>query len=120
MVKNQLFYSSGLAVDSIESPAYEVGDIVALVDKTATPSEPKIYIGKILRTYPQRREAFLAYLRPVPKTRSKYQLTVGKDGWTESYDALIYRVDIIFDEGSNVYTLQTKPEDIHKLSVKNQ
>jgi len=32
-----------------------------------------------------------------------------KDGWKESYDALIYPVDIIFDDGSNVYTLQTKP-----------
>ena len=41
-----------------------------------------------------------------------YQLTVGKDSWIESYDALIYPVDTVFDEGNNVYKLRTKPEEI--------
>ena len=43
-----------------------------------------------------------------------YQLTVGKDSWIESYDALIYPVDTVFDEGNNVYKLRTKPEEIYK------
>ena len=91
---------------------------MALVEKSATPYDPKILLGKILRTYRKRREALLAHLGPVPNKRRKYQLTVGKDSWTESYDALIYPVDIIFDDG--VYTLRTKPEDIYKLWAKHQ
>ena len=43
-----------------------------------------------------------------------YQLTVGKDSWIESYDALIYPVDTVFDEGNNVYKLRTKSEEIYK------
>ena len=39
---------------------------------------------------------------------------VGKDSWIESYDALIYPVDTVFDEGNNVYKLRTKPEEIYK------
>ena len=106
------------AVD--EEDAYEVGDIVALVEKNATPSNPIILIGKILRTYPKRREALLAHLHPVPNTQQrKYKLTVGKDSWTESYDALIFPVDISFDDKYDVYTMRTNPNDIYKLWAKD-
>ena len=93
---------------------YEAGDIVALIEKQATPSNPLFLLGKVLRTYPKRREALLAHLAPVPNTKIKYVLTVGKDSWIESYDALIYPVDTVFDEGNNVYKLRTKPEEIYK------
>ena len=98
----------------IDDDLYEVGDIVALIDKEATASKPLIFLGKILRVYPRKREVMLAHLAPVPNTRFKYQLTVGNDSWTESFDALIYPVDIVFDEGNNVYKLRSKPEDIYK------
>lgn len=104
----------------IDDDLYEVGDIVALIDKEATASKPLILLGKILRTYPRKREVILAHLAPVPNTRFKYQLTVGKDSWTESFDALIYPVDIVFDEGNNVYKLRTKPEEIYKAWNGNQ
>ena len=93
---------------------YEAGDIVALIEEQATPSNPLFLLGKVLRTYPKRREALLAHLAPVPNTRIKYVLTVGKDSWIESYDALIYPVDTVFDEGKNVYKLRTNPEEIYK------
>ena len=38
----------------------------------------------------------------------------------ESFDALIYPVDIVFDEGNNVYKLRTKPEEIYKAWNGNQ
>ena len=34
--------------------------------------QPLFLLGKVLRTYPKRREALLAHLAPVPNTRIKY------------------------------------------------
>ena len=99
---------------------YEIGDIVALVEKQSTPSSPKILLGKVLRSYPRRREVLLAYLAPVPNKKATYTLAVGQTTWIESYDARIYPVDIVYEESNNVYKLRTKVEDIYKVWAGHQ
>ena len=99
--------------DASDDDAYEVGDIVAMVDRISTRSKPHILLGKILRVYPRRREVLLAHLSPIPCTRNKYKLVVGRDSWIESFDALVYPVDVAYEEETSVYTLRTTPTEIH-------
>lgn len=98
-----------------DDESYQVGDIVACVDKDSTESQPLILLGKVLRTCSRRREVLLAYLEAIPNTRAKYRLKVGNSTWTESYDALIFPIDIVYDDQSAVYTLRTNPKEIHML-----
>ena len=92
---------------------FEVGDIVGLVDRISTRVNPHLILGKILRTYPRKKEVLLAHLAPVANTRKKYKLVVGKDSWTESVNALVYPVDVAYDEETNIYTLRTTPLQIY-------
>jgi hypothetical protein len=96
---------------------YEVGDIVALVKSTSTLPNPDILLGKVLRANSRKREALLAHLEPVPNTRNRFRLKIGKDSWSESYDALIFPVDILYDERTHLYTLRTTPQEIHRYCL---
>ena len=98
-----------------DDESYQVGDIIACVEKDSTVSQPRILLGKVLRTCSQRREVLLAYSELITNTRNKYRLKVGSSTWTESYDALIFPIDAVYDDQSALYTLRTKPRDSHAL-----
>ncbi len=91
---------------------FDVGDIVATIDRNSTTSNHLIFLGKILRTAPRKREALLAYLAPVENTDKKYRLKVGEETWWESYDALVYPIDVIYDEQENTYTRRSTTKEI--------
>ncbi len=62
-----------------EDDTYEIGDIVGMVSKGSTLHEPKVLIGKVIRTDRRKGEALLAYLQPIPHTRNRYRLKVGEE-----------------------------------------
>ena len=93
-----------------------VGDIVALVEERSTRDEPVVMLGKVLRLYQDSQEVLLAHLRLVEKSRKSsptYKLTIGKDAWVESYDSLVFPVDVAYDSARGVYSLRTPSTEIH-------
>ncbi len=96
-----------------EVDTYEIGDIVGMVSKGSTLREPKVLIGKVLRTDRRKREALLAYLQPIPHTRNHYRLKIGEETWRESYQALVYPLDVVYEEQKDIYILRTPLQHIH-------
>ena len=94
----------------------ELGDIVALVEDGSTRASPRILLGKVLRVNLREREVLLAHLEK--KETSKYKLVVGQSTWVESFDALVYPVDVVYDI-QGTYTLRSDPLEIHKIVNKN-
>ena len=88
-------------------------DMVALVEEGSTRKEPMVLLGKVLRVYTKEREVLLAHLREMEE-HGKYKLVVGTSTWVESFDALIFPIDIAYDAARNIYTLATSKVDIHK------
>ena len=95
----------------------EPGDIVALVQAGSTQTAPLILLGKVLRVNLREQEVLLAHLQEIEE--SKYRLRVGQSTWTESFNSLVYPVDVVYDVISGMYTLRSKPLDIHKTVNKN-
>ena len=88
-------------------------DIVALVKEDSTRESPQILLGKVLRVNTREREVLLAHLHELEM--SKYRLRVGQSTWTESFDSLVYPVDVAYDDITALYTLRSPPLEIHKL-----
>ena len=95
----------------------EQGDIVALVKEHSTRAAPQILLGKVLRVSLREQELLLAHLQEVEE--SKYQLTVGQNTWTESFDAIVFPVDVVYDNIAGVYTLRSSHLEIHKIVKKD-
>ena len=109
------------------SPAFGVGDIVALVEPESTMTMPRILLAKVLRMEPKTKEVLLAHLRPVPPNaddddndddRPTFRLTVGRDTWTEDYAAVVYPIDVTYNRKSRTYRLNTSAEEIHSCIIK--
>ena len=83
-------------------------DVVAVVEETSTHLQPKI-----LRV--MKKEVLLAWLKPTKKAaKTGYSMVVGTDTWIESTAALIYPIDVEWDESSRMYLLHSDPVQIHK------
>lgn len=93
----------------------ENGDIVALVQDGSTRAAPKILLGKVLRVNCREQEVLLAHLEE--RGDSNYRLRVGQSTWMESIQALVYPVDVIFNNAEGTYSLRSSLLDIHQ-SVK--
>jgi len=93
-------------------PTPTVNDIVAVVEHTSSRTNPKIILGKILRVF--KREALLAWLKPRKRNgKTGYRMVVGTDTWKESFEALIYPIDIVWDDTEHMYFLHSDPRKIH-------
>ena len=97
----------------VSSPA--VGDVVGMAEDSSTDEDPVVLLGKVVRVYPDTREFLLAWLKPIRNKRAAptFKLSVGKDTWVESFDSLVFPLDVVYDEGSAKYTLRTPFRDIH-------
>lgn len=104
--------------DGVEVPAFGAGDIVAVVEEESTPRQPKIILGKILRMEGNEREVLLAHLEPASSTedgQETFRLVVGRSTWRESYDAVVYPIDVQYRPESRTYVLRTDPLAIHSV-----
>lgn len=93
-----------------DAAALHRDDIVALVESRSTPTQPRVLLGKVLRL--KKRTAVLAWLQPT-SMKKKYRLCIGENKWTESVDALVHPIDIVYCQKTNLYTLRTPLVDIH-------
>ena len=105
--------------DDGEAPAFGVGAIVGVVEATSTPRQPQVILGKVLRLEAATREVLLAHLKPAATEDgqgcgARFRLVVGRSTWKESYDALVYPIDVEYMRDSHSYILRTPPLDIHQ------
>ena len=99
--------------DTTCTPTPILNDVVAVVEETSTRLEPKFMLEKILRV--MKKEILLAWLKPTKKAaKTGYSMVVGTDTWIESTAALIYPIDVEWDESSRMYLLHSDPVQIHK------
>ena len=99
--------------DTTCTPTPILNDVVAVVEEMSTRLEPKFILGKILRV--MKKEVLLAWLKPTKKAaKTGYSMVVGTDTWIESTAALIYPIDVEWDESSHMYLLHSDPVQIHK------
>ncbi len=101
-----------------EDVAPEIGDIVAAVDDSSTPSKPYVYFGKVLRVYLDKKEALLGELVQQSMCTSSrrsitYKLKIGCGAWIEPFQSLVYPVDMQYCASSGMYSLRTPLRDIH-------
>ena len=100
------------SMDGDGDPIPETGDIVALVQDESTKASPLILLGKVLRVNLRDQEVLLAHLQQIEK--SKYRLKVGQSTWMESFHALVYPIDVVYDAVAGLYTLRSELLDIHR------
>ena len=84
-------------------------DIVALVESDSSVEEPKILLGRVQRIH--KKAVLLAWLEPMAK--GKYRFSIGGKTWWEDTSSLVYPVDIVYCQKTNMYTLRTPLIDIH-------
>ena len=96
---------------------YREGDIVAVVDEHSTRKKPVFILGKVLQLL-KRRQALLAHLAPQQgeeeEGATRFKLRVGSTTWLESLDAVVFPVDVEFDNRDRLYRLRTSPLEIHE------
>ena len=101
-----------------DEPSFGLTDIVAVVEPNSTDLHPLIILAKILRIDRLRREVLLAHLAPVSDDadgrENIFRLVVGRGTWKESFDAVVYPIDVRCSN-TGLYTLLTPAEDIHKV-----
>ena len=117
--------TTGVAASSSSSPPshhchslpYREGDIVAVVDECSTRKKPVFILGKVLQLL-KRRQALLAHLAPQQgeeeEGATRFKLRVGSTTWLESLDAVVFPVDVEFDDRDRLYRLRTSPLEIHE------
>ena len=104
--KCDVIQESAELTSDIDEYVPQKGDIVAVVG-----DRPEVYIGKVLRTDQRHREVLLATLHLVEA--NKYRFDVAAETWRESFDALIYPVDVNYNEVTHLYTLNSSLPEIH-------
>ena len=83
-----------------EAPAFDVGDIVTVVETISTPQQLQIVLGKVLHLEARTnyiRRVLLAYLKPVTEGEqgcaATFRLVVSCSLWKESYAAVLHPID---------------------------
>ena len=87
------------------------GDFVSLVAANSTKNDPEVFVAKVLRLSEDQRTAYLAEFSEIEQ--GKFKLSAGKS-YTESVNALIFPIDVVYLHSNGVYELRTPKTDIHR------
>lgn len=102
-----------------ESDPPQINQIVACVDSSSTAKSPQIYLGKVVGLKTRQRIAVLAEMENLHYMKhNHYILKIGST-FSESYNALVYPVDVIYKDKLNLYELRTSKKDIHNYIFEN-
>ena len=111
--------------DDDKPHTFAVGDVIGVVEEASRRDKPLVILGKVLRVDTRHREVLLAHLRPCTDDDDDeggpaFQLVVGRNTWTESFEAVVHPIDVEYRRANNRYYLNTPAEEIHDCVKKGR